>query len=65
MCLARRPFFFFEKKETKKTLSVPLRRSEMILPRRPPVNFDETLSNVINIEVPKFLNGLHRKYWEQ
>jgi hypothetical protein len=31
VCLARRAFFFFEKKESKKTLSVPHRRSEMIL----------------------------------
>ena len=53
------------KKESKKTLFVPQRRSEMILPRRPPVNFEFGIFHPKKIVVSKFYNGLHKKYKEQ
>jgi hypothetical protein len=60
----------FEKKpkgrsQTKKTLFVPQRRSEMILPRRPPVNFEFYIFHPRKIAMSKFYNGLHKKYMEQ
>jgi hypothetical protein len=60
----------FEKKpkgrsQTKKTLFVPQRRSEMILPRRPPVNFASNILDLKKTLEAKFYNGLQKKYKEQ
>jgi hypothetical protein len=37
----------------------------MILPRRPPVNFEFDIFHPRKIVVSKFYNGLHKKYMEQ
>jgi len=57
VCLARRAFFFFEKKESKKTLSEPLRRPGMILCKI----LDLSFLILKSLEEPKFSNGLFRK----
>jgi hypothetical protein len=37
----------------------------MILPRRPPVNFEFDIFHPRKIAMSKFYNGLHKKYMEQ
>jgi hypothetical protein len=65
VCLARRAFFFFEKKEWQRpTVKKNTFCAASAVRNDPLKNFAFDIFHDINIGVAKFYNGLHKKYME-